>query len=245
LRSRRSRCAFGLVARRRRRLLKAAGGDDQSGITTADSADLSFVKVSITDGFQAGADVLSFAPAGGIAGSFNASTGELFLVGAASLASYQEVLRSVTFSNTSDNPTGDTRTITILANDGTVSQTIANNTVDVTAVNDGRPAAVSRERRGEQHHGTVVGALSDTDPDAGDSATTLLTTPAAAAISGSNLGWRTAACRFREQRVASGRGARHRRPLVRPADDRPDRRERGTAGPASRWHRSRSTAARI
>jgi len=61
--------------------------------------------------FAFGQDVLGFTNQNGISGSYDASTGVLTLTGSSGVANYQAALRSVTYSNSSDNPSGATRTI--------------------------------------------------------------------------------------------------------------------------------------
>jgi hypothetical protein len=73
--------------------------------------------VRIRGGFSASEDQLGFTPAYGITGSYNASTGELVLRGNASAAQYQEVLRSVTYANSSMNPSTTAREILITIGD--------------------------------------------------------------------------------------------------------------------------------
>ena len=60
-------------------------------------------------------------PQSGITGSFDTSTGVLTLTGTASPAAYQAVLRSVTYFNTSTNPSTKTRTVTFSVTDGAAS----------------------------------------------------------------------------------------------------------------------------
>jgi hypothetical protein len=79
----------------------------------------------------------------GIAWTYTAATGVLLFIGSSSLANYQEALRGITFSSTSDNPTNfganPTRTITWTITDSgspnlsSVSQTT---TIAITPVND-------------------------------------------------------------------------------------------------------------
>ncbi len=77
--------------------------------------------VRIQSGFQAAEDRLSFdsalATGFGIAGSYNGTTGELILSGAASAAQYQQVLRTVTYENTSAAPDTTTRQIIFVIGD--------------------------------------------------------------------------------------------------------------------------------
>ncbi|ROZ78383.1 hypothetical protein EEB15_08095, partial [Ramlibacter sp. WS9] len=83
-----------------------------------DNANLFGAKVTISGGFQAGQDVLSFTSQFGITGSFNAGTGVLTLSGTATLAQYQTVLRSVKYLNSSDAPVTGNRTVRFEVNDG-------------------------------------------------------------------------------------------------------------------------------
>src|SRR5205823_262426 len=79
-------------------------------VSDVDSSNLTGATVSITANFVAGEDVLGFTAQPGISGAYNASTGVLTLSGAASVANYQAALHSVTYFNSSDNPSGATRT---------------------------------------------------------------------------------------------------------------------------------------
>ncbi len=64
------------------------------------------------DTYNPDEDTLAFTPAYGITGSFNTETGELLLSGAAADWQYQEVLRSVTYENSSGHPDTTPREIT-------------------------------------------------------------------------------------------------------------------------------------
>jgi|GEM_PF-2589188 len=90
--------------------------DGDGGIDTLEGA-----AVRITTGFQAAEDELSFnealATSFGISGSYNAATGELLLSGAASAAEYQQVLRTVTYRNTSVTPDTTARIILFVIGD--------------------------------------------------------------------------------------------------------------------------------
>ncbi|MBZ9711559.1 adhesin, partial [Mesorhizobium sp. ESP7-2] len=95
--------------------------------------------VSISGNFAAGQDVLGFTSQNGITGSYNASTGVLTLSGTSSVANYQAALRSVTYFNTSDAPSGAARTVSYQVDDGSASNhasNVATATVSVTPVND-------------------------------------------------------------------------------------------------------------
>lgn len=104
-------------------------------VSDDDSANLTSVTVQITGNYADGQDVLAFTPQFGVTGSFNPTTGTLSLSGAATVAQYQTVLRSVTYANSSSNPSTLDRTVTITASDGNSSSSPATATIQVAAVN--------------------------------------------------------------------------------------------------------------
>ncbi|RCJ28200.1 hypothetical protein A6S26_11720 [Nostoc sp. ATCC 43529] len=109
-----------------------------SGITISDvdSDNLSSATVSISSGFVSGQDILAFTNQNGITGSYNSSTGILTLTGSATIANYQTALRSITYTNSSDNPTTTPRTVSFVVNDGTVNSSAVTRNINITAVND-------------------------------------------------------------------------------------------------------------
>ena len=84
-------------------------------LSDADDSQLTGATVSISTVLTTG-DALSFTAQHGITGNYNSGTGVLTLSGTASVAQYQEILRSVTFANTSGEPnnngTTPSRTVT-------------------------------------------------------------------------------------------------------------------------------------
>lgn len=106
-------------------------------VADSDSAQLTGATVSFVSGFSSGTgnDVLAVTNSNGITGTFNATTGVLTLTGNASVANYQQVLRTLTFRNTSENPSTTARVLRITVNDGT-STGQAERTINVTAVDD-------------------------------------------------------------------------------------------------------------
>ena len=86
-------------------------------------------------------DVLSFTNTANITGTWTSSTGTLALSGSDTVANYQAALRSVGYSNSSDNPSTATRTVTFKVNDGDVDSAGATKDVSVAVVNDA-PVAV-------------------------------------------------------------------------------------------------------
>ena len=86
-----------------------------------------------------------------ITASYNAASGVLTLTGNDTLAHYQQVLDSVTYASTSDNPTNfgtDTsRTISWVVNDGTLNSS-ATQTTTLSITGGGRRAG-AQQRGGE------------------------------------------------------------------------------------------------
>jgi hypothetical protein len=121
--------------------------DSSLTLSDVDSNNLTGATVTISGNFQSGGeDVLAFTAANGsgITGSFNNSTGVLTLSGTTTKALYEQTLESVTYQNTSDNPSTSARTITWQANDGSSANNLSNavtSTVTVAAVNDAPAAA--------------------------------------------------------------------------------------------------------
>ena len=108
-------------------------------VTDIDSLTLTGATVQITGNYQPGQDVLAFVPQGGITGAFVVGSGILTLTGTASVSAYQTALRSVTYANTSENPSVLMRTVTWIANDGAVANNLSvavTSTITVAAVND-------------------------------------------------------------------------------------------------------------
>ncbi|WP_188618964.1 beta strand repeat-containing protein, partial [Cysteiniphilum litorale] len=105
-------------------------------VSDADDTNLESATISITGNFATGQDVLGFTNTANITGSFNAGTGVLTLTGTDTLANYEAALRSVTYQNTSDNPSTLARTISFVVNDGDVDSSAVTSTINVTAVND-------------------------------------------------------------------------------------------------------------
>jgi hypothetical protein len=111
------------------------------GITAADadSAELVGATVQITSNFTPGEDILDFAEQNGITGTYDHETGTLTLTGTATVAQYQAALGDVRYENSSDDPSGATRTLTFQADDGEASDNLSDpvtRDIEVTPVND-------------------------------------------------------------------------------------------------------------
>ncbi|MEK6347046.1 MAG: DUF4347 domain-containing protein [Burkholderia sp.] len=112
-----------------------------AGITVTDgnSATLTSATVSITGNFQINHDELVFignpSTMGNISGVYDSGTGVLTLTsaGGASLAQWQNALRSISFTNDLVTPSTATRTVSYQINDGSLTSAVATRTVAVTA----------------------------------------------------------------------------------------------------------------
>jgi VCBS repeat-containing protein len=103
--------------------------------TDVDDTNLASATVTITNLLDAGAETLAATTAGtAITASYVAPT--LTLTGTDTVAHYQQVLRTVAYANSSQNPSTAARSVAFVANDGTANSNTATTTVAITAVND-------------------------------------------------------------------------------------------------------------
>ncbi|HIV72895.1 MAG TPA: cadherin domain-containing protein [Candidatus Aquabacterium excrementipullorum] len=135
-----------------------AGVAVDSGLTVADpdNTNLSSAVVQITGNYVNGQDMLSFTTQNGITGTWDASTGKLTLSGLATVAQYQAALRSITYSNGSENPSTATRTVSFTVNDGALGSTTATRTLTITAVNDAPVVATTGGSSSYTENGSAV-----------------------------------------------------------------------------------------
>jgi hypothetical protein len=110
--------------------------DDAISVTDPDSDTLSGATITVSSGFDGAQDQLAFTSPNGIEGSLDESGDTMTLTGIASVADYEAAIRAVTFENTSQNPTTDTRTVTFKTNDGELDAAPDTREIAVTAVND-------------------------------------------------------------------------------------------------------------
>lgn len=111
--------------------------DNTFEIADPDDLEIESATVSIVGNFVASQDVFSAgSPPGGIAVNYNGATGVMTITGSASLAVYQSFVRSVAYSNTSENPSSLQRTIRITVNDGLDNSNNYERQINVVPVND-------------------------------------------------------------------------------------------------------------
>ncbi len=105
-------------------------------ISDVDDTNIESAVVQITGNYANGQDVLTFVDQNGITGTWTAGTGTLSLSGSATLAQYEAALRSITYTNTSDNPSTLTRTVSFTVNDGDVNSNTLTRDITLGSVND-------------------------------------------------------------------------------------------------------------
>ena len=152
----------------------AAAIDPGLTVTDADSVNLTGATVQITTGCAPAEDVLGFTDQLGISGSYTAASCTLTLSGATTVAAYQTALRTVTYANSSNNPSTAARTASFIANDGTATGSSTRG-ITVTAVNDA-PTITNQSLSVAENsaNGTVVGTVAASDPE-GDILTSSIT----------------------------------------------------------------------
>ena len=146
-----------------------------SAITLSDVDDthIEGATVKITGNFAAGQDVLSFINQNGITGNWNAATGTLTLSGSATKAQYEAALESITYKNTSEDPSTASRTISFTVTDGDLTSNVGTATVNVTAVNDAPVIVGHTSGAGAGEDAAMyppvkyVGSMAVSDPDGG------------------------------------------------------------------------------
>ncbi|MCC9598944.1 DUF4347 domain-containing protein [Stieleria sp. JC731] len=105
-------------------------------LADVDDTQLESAVIQISGNYVNGEDTLAFTNQNGITGSWDSATGTLTLSGTATVADYQAALRSVTYSNGSDNPSALSRTVTFTINDGDVDSNSQSRNISISAVND-------------------------------------------------------------------------------------------------------------
>ena len=151
--------------------------DPGLNVTDVDSPNLAGATVQITGNYQSSEDTLEFSDQNSIVGAFNPATGTLSLSGSSSVANYQTALRSVQYSNDSEDPDTATRTVTFRVDDGAAAQNLSDTVardISITRVND-NPVA------GDD---SFAGALGNTRFSVGTSATGPHITIAGTALAG-------------------------------------------------------------
>src|SRR5262249_33062038 len=110
-------------------------------LPTVIGSNLAGATIAITGNFAGPEDVLAFTPQLGITGGYDAAAGVLTLSGTASWVAYTLALHSVTYVNTSKDPSTATRTISFQVDDGYAydhASNVVSRNVTIPAVNTAR-----------------------------------------------------------------------------------------------------------
>ena len=112
--------------------------DSNATIFDGDSTSLTGLTVLITNDLDGATESLSANTSGTsiTASAYNSSTGVLALTGTNSVANYRQVLRSLSYTNTSETPDTETREIQFATTDGSFTSNTARTFVSVSATND-------------------------------------------------------------------------------------------------------------
>ncbi len=102
---------------------------DPGVMATSNDGDITGATMTINN--EQTGDTLNFTSQNGITGSYNSGTGALTLTGSATPAQYQAALESVAFSNSTNNPSTTTRSLTIAADAGSLTSNSATESVNV------------------------------------------------------------------------------------------------------------------
>ena len=141
--------------------------DSDATLSDVDSANLQSLTVTITNLLDGTDEVLAADTTGtSISASYNSGTGVLTLSGADTVAHYQQVLRTITYNNTSQDPDTTARSITFVANDGTNDSNTGTTTLSVASVNDA-PTVDNQSFDADENspNGTAVGTVLASDPE--------------------------------------------------------------------------------
>jgi len=145
--------------------------DVDASLTDVDSATLQSLTVTITNLLDGAAEGLSAVTGGtSISAGYDSGTGILTLSGADTVANYEQVLRTITYDNTSQDPDTTARILTFVANDGTSDSNAGTTTVTIARQNDA--PVVDDQAFGINENtpnGTSVGTIATSDPDSSDS----------------------------------------------------------------------------
>ncbi len=105
-------------------------------ISDVDDTNIESAVVQITGNYANGQDVLAFTNQKRHQRRVECHQRNLTLSGSATLAQYEAALRSITYTNTSDNPSTATRTVSFTVNDGSANSNTQTRNIAITAVND-------------------------------------------------------------------------------------------------------------
>ena len=137
-------------------------------ITDVDDDNFESAVVAITGNYAAGEDVLAFVNQNNISGSWDPVAGKLTLSGSATLAQYEAAVQSVTYINTSNDPSDAMRTVSFTVSDGDSESNTQTRDINITAVNDAPATTVPATVTVAEETSTTLTGVSVADVDAVD-----------------------------------------------------------------------------
>jgi parallel beta-helix repeat protein len=148
-------------------------------LVDVDSVMLQGASIKIISGYVGGEDTLGLLASAVLPGSvavptFDLATGELVFIGAATVSEYEAFLRSVTFNNTSTNPTTGTRSVRWSVYDGAAWSLVPMDVnIQVASVNSppvlSGPSTIAVPYLGTFHFSDLGAAVGASDIDSGTS----------------------------------------------------------------------------
>ncbi len=137
-------------------------------VTDADGDEISTVTITLTNNLDGASEGLFLGSATNVTiGGSGSNVLTLTSTGTTTNAQFQAALQAVTYNNASNTPNTTSRSITVVANDGTVDSATCTVTMSIVPNND-PPTNISISGGNineNQPAGTTVGTLSTTDPD--------------------------------------------------------------------------------
>ncbi|MCG8002760.1 MAG: cadherin domain-containing protein [Candidatus Thiodiazotropha lotti] len=140
--------------------------DTDATLSDSDDTHLQSLTVTITNLSDGASESLAANTSGtSIVANYNSGTGVLTLSGNDTVANYQQVLRTISYDNTSQSPTTSDRSITFVANDGVGDSNIGTATVGVVNVNDTPTGSVSIDNMSPAEDDTLTASNTLADAD--------------------------------------------------------------------------------
>jgi T1SS-143 domain-containing protein len=145
----------------------------QASLADVDSSTLQSMTVTLAHNLDGASETLflnatATAAAAGLTVGYNSATGVLSITGAASIATYQTILKNIVYQDNSDNPdTSVDRTLTVVVNDGVSDSAPQVATIHMIAINDA-PVLAGTLTATVAEGGSQVLSLTElgyTDPD--------------------------------------------------------------------------------
>lgn len=144
--------------------------DIPATVSDIDSANLSEISVQIDNIQDAGEEVLSVDTGDtGLNANYDPATGILTISGNATVADYQDVLNTLQYNNTADEPNPLARTVSVVATDsaGTESDPVSG-TVNIQLVNDAPEWTVPGTQQADEDTSLPIAGISIADDDVGN-----------------------------------------------------------------------------